>query len=76
MRIRLDRWLSGIGVCSRSEGKSLVRSGAVRVNGVRAREPEMTVETETDRLEIRETGKTLKPSDFENRFVFIDGGVG
>ena len=35
-----------------------------------------TMEKVARGLEIRETGKTLKPSDFENRFVFIDGGVG
>ena len=27
-------------------------------------------------LEIRETGKTLTQADFQNKFLFIDGGVG
>ena len=27
-------------------------------------------------LETRETGKTLTQADFQNKFLFIDGGVG
>lgn len=35
-----------------------------------------TVRKVAENLEVRETGNTLTPDDFENRFVFIDGGVG
>ena len=53
MRMRLDRWLSTLGVCSRSEGKKWIRSGLVSVNGQPLREEDAPVETETDRLEVR-----------------------
>ena len=29
-----------------------------------------------ENLEVRETGNILTKDDFENKFVFIDGGVG
>ena len=35
-----------------------------------------TVMKVAENLEIRETGKTLTQADFQNRFLFIDGGVG
>ena len=54
MRMRLDRWLTTLGICSRSEGKEWIRSGAVRVNGTAARDPAQTVETERDTLQIRD----------------------
>ena len=31
MKIRVDRWLTTLGLCSRSEGKNLIRAGLVRV---------------------------------------------
>lgn len=37
--MRLDRWLVALGVGSRSQVQKLIRSGAVRVNGVPARDP-------------------------------------
>ena len=53
MKVRLDRWLSILGICSRSEGKDLIRNGAVRVNGQVVKNAGATVETETDTLLIR-----------------------
>ena len=35
-----------------------------------------TVRKVAENLEVRETGNILTADDFENRFVFIDGGVG
>ena len=35
-----------------------------------------TVRKVAENLEIRETGNILTPGDFENKFLFIDGGVG
>ena len=35
-----------------------------------------TVRKVAENLEVRETGNILRAEDFENRFVFIDGGVG
>ena len=52
MKMRVDRWLTTLGVCSRSEGKSLIRKGGVTVNGRTVRAPEETAETETDRLTV------------------------
>ena len=54
MKVRLDRWLSMLGVCSRSEGKDLIRRGAVRVNGQAVLDPGAAVETERDTLAVRE----------------------
>ena len=53
MRMRLDRWLSTLGVCSRSEGKKWIREGLVSVNGQPLRQEDAPVETETDRLSVR-----------------------
>ena len=53
MRMRLDRWLTALGVCSRSEGKTLIRAGAVRVNGKPAGDPAETFETEGTPLSVR-----------------------
>lgn len=54
MKVRLDRWLTMLGICSRSEGKDLIRKGAVRVNGQVVKDSGASVETETDVLLIRE----------------------
>ena len=53
MKIRVDRWLTTLGLCSRSEGKNLIRAGLVRVNGQPVRDPGESAETEADRLEVR-----------------------
>ena len=53
MRIRIDRWLTTLGVCSRSEGKDLIRKGQVQVNGRRVSDPGETAETEKDELRVR-----------------------
>ena len=53
MKMRTDRWLTALGVCSRSEGKDLIRKGLVRVNGRPVRDPGESAETETDLLEVR-----------------------
>ena len=52
MKMRVDRWLTTLGVCSRSEGKDLIRRGAVRVNGRAVRDPGEGAETEADALEV------------------------
>lgn len=53
MRMRADRWLTTLGVCSRSETKRLIRSGLVQVNGRTIRDPGENAETETDSLRVR-----------------------
>lgn len=53
MRMRVDRWLSTLGLGSRSEAKTLIRGGAVTVNGQPVRDPGEEAETESDILRIR-----------------------
>ena len=54
MKTRLDRWLSLLGVCSRSEAKDLIRRGAVRIDGRIVKDPGTEVETEQNALCLRE----------------------
>ncbi len=63
MKMRVDRWLSTLGICSRSEAKALIRGGGVAVNGRIVRDPGEETETERDRLIVRgqETdGRTMR----------------
>ena len=60
--IRLDKFLADSGVGSRSQVKSLLRKGAVCVNGKPAQKPEMKVDPETD--EITCQGTLLSHSEF------------
>jgi len=50
---RLDRWLSALGVASRSEAKNLIRAGAVKVSGQVCADAGAGVDTETDTLTVR-----------------------
>ena len=72
MKMRLDRWLSQLGICSRSEGKVVIRKGEIRINGLVQRNPGTNVETETDSLMIGE-----KPVDGRiNRHVMLHKPAG
>ncbi len=51
--MRLDRWLSTLGLGSRSQGRDWIRKGEVRVNGQTVRDPGAAFETETDALVLR-----------------------
>ena len=53
MKTRVDRWLSTLGICSRSEAKALIRSGGVAVGGRTVRDPGEEAETETEILRVR-----------------------
>ena len=53
MKTRVDRWLSTLGICSRSEAKALIRSGGVAVGGRTVRDPGEEAETETETLRVR-----------------------
>lgn len=53
MKMRVDRWLSTLGLCSRSEAKALIRGSAVTVNGRLIRDPGEEAETESDILRLR-----------------------
>lgn len=52
MKMRVDRWLTTLGICSRSEGKNLIRKGMVLVNGLRVTDSGADAETETDLLQV------------------------
>jgi ribosomal 50S subunit-recycling heat shock protein len=76
MKMRLDRWLTTLGVCSRSEGKDLIRKGRVTVNGTPVTDAGRTVETESDRLTVggqEVDGRTVRHSDVADE---VHRGVG
>ncbi|MBI5433190.1 MAG: rRNA pseudouridine synthase [Planctomycetes bacterium] len=57
-RKTIDRALSRLGLCSRTEAVEFVRAGRVRVNGLVVRDPERWVVPERDRIELdREQAK-------------------
>lgn len=51
--MRLDRWLTTLGMGSRSEVQRLIRSGAVAVAGETVRDPGMDCATEVTPLRVR-----------------------
>ena len=51
--MRLDRWLTALGECSRSEGKDLIRRGGAAVDGVIVKDPGAVFETERSALCVR-----------------------
>ena len=51
-RIRIERLLSKLGYCSRSDAVHLVRAGRVSLKGQICRDPETPVREERDRLEV------------------------
>lgn len=50
--MRADRWITALGICTRSQGKAFFRQGRVQVNGVTARDGGMECRPETDQLQI------------------------
>ena len=51
--MRLDRFLSDMGVLSRSECKRAVRAGAVTVNGVTAQKSDIAIDPESDKVYLK-----------------------
>lgn len=49
-QMRLDKFLSACGVCSRTEAKRAIRAGGVTVNGVAAKSAEQKLDAEADRV--------------------------
>ena len=60
--MRLDRWLATLGIGSRAQVQKLVRAGAVKVDGVPARDAGMQCNTDTQRL-------TVNGADVDGRLV-------
>ena len=52
MRIRLDRWIATLGLCSRSQGKDWIRAGRIQVGGREIRDPTFLAETEKEPLRV------------------------
>lgn len=63
--MRLDKFLSVTGCCSRSEAKRIVRSGGVSVDGRPAKSVDMQIDPEKDRVDFQ--GKTV----CYRQFVYI-----
>ena len=51
--MRLDRFLSDMGVLSRSECKRAVRAGAVTVNGITAQKSDIAIDPESDKVYLK-----------------------
>lgn len=59
--MRLHKWLSEAGVCSRRQGEIFIREGRVRVNGKVVTELGTKIDPEKDRVEV--DGRSLKPAE-------------
>jgi 16S rRNA pseudouridine516 synthase len=59
--IRLDKMLGNLGYGTRSEIKSLVRQGAVSVNGARVKDPGMQIDPKRDQVAL--AGETVQYRD-------------
>lgn len=54
----MERALSKLGFCSRSQARELILAGAVTVNGVRRTDPHWRVQMERERIEVK--GQTVR----------------
>ena len=52
MMIRLQKYLSGAGVCSRRKGEEYIKAGRVKVNGEVITRQGVSVDPEKDRVEV------------------------
>ena len=64
--IRLQKFLSQAGICSRRKGEEYIKSGLVRVNNTVVTELGTKIDPENDRVEFK--GKVVTP---ENNLVYI-----
>lgn len=62
--MRLDKYLTGMSVGSRSQVKEIIKKGHVKVNGVILKKPELHIDEISDRIEV--DGKCLE----YNRFYY------
>jgi 23S rRNA pseudouridine2605 synthase len=51
-KIRLQKYLSGAGVCSRRKGEEYIKAGRIKVNGEVSTQPGVQVDPEKDRVEV------------------------
>jgi len=60
--MRLQKWLSTVGVCSRRQGEDYIQAGRVRVNGQIVTTPGIKIDPQRDRIQV--DGRLLKaPAD-------------
>ncbi len=65
-RMRLQKWLSTAGVCSRRQGEAHITSGRIRVNGQVITHLGTTIDPENDRVEL-----DGQPVEISRRPVYI-----
>lgn len=70
---RLDKYLCGAGLGTRSEVKALIKKGQVTVNGVRAARPEQKIDENLDKVSVN--GQTARYSEFAYIMLNKPAGV-
>ena len=65
-KIRLQKYLSGAGVCSRRKGEEYIKVGRVKVNGEIVIEQGIQVDPEKDRVEV--DGKIVR---IKNQMIYV-----
>jgi len=58
--MRLQKYLSAAGVCSRRRGEELISQGLVKVNGEKVTQPGISINPESDRVEV--AGQVVRKS--------------
>jgi 16S rRNA U516 pseudouridylate synthase RsuA-like enzyme len=61
--IRLDKFLSEMGLGTRSEVKKLIKTGQIAINGTVAAKPETKVDTDADEVSVN--GRIVKYQRYE-----------
>jgi pseudouridine synthase len=67
--IRLQKWLSEAGVCSRRQGESYILAGRVRVNGTIVTELGSKVDSDIDRVQV--DGRPVRRAAGENIYIAL-----
>ncbi|MCT4591796.1 MAG: rRNA pseudouridine synthase [Candidatus Gracilibacteria bacterium] len=63
MEIRLNKYLSEQGICSRREAEKLITEGAIKINGKITQEQGIKIDPEKDKLEISESALQKKSEE-------------
>ncbi|MFW6052489.1 MAG: pseudouridine synthase [Desulfosalsimonas sp.] len=72
-KIRLQKYLADVGVCSRRKGEQYIRDGLVRVNNEVVTRPGTTVDPEKDIVEV--SGKRVGPLE-EDLYIMLNKPAG
>jgi len=70
--IRINKYLSEVGFCSRREADKLIEQGKVTINGV---QPEMGTKVGPNDV-VKVNGKHVKPTEEENVYIALNKPVG